>query len=212
MIEPADLATLLDAEPITTLSLAARSVFDTQIGGVSVVSHPGKLDIYDVMTRDLVRAPGIALGWTQIKATRETAGHYCLPVEFAAYIVVEDYADRTRGRRIPREQVALAIGTRLLAILNDPDLADWGLADVNLPLADPAPEFRPMFTATAYQKGTAYYAVTWTQEIVDLGPDFLGGDTPAFAAPDEERGPGLKFPEESGIPPEIAAMIAADSE
>ncbi|KZM49453.1 hypothetical protein [Labrenzia sp. OB1] len=210
MIEPVHILNLIEADPVSLAALAISSVLEEQLQGVAVRSHPGKLDIYDVVSRDLVKSPGIALGWTQIRAMRQTAGHYCLPVEFAAYVVVEDLADRQRGRRFPRERVAHAIGTRLLAILNDPDLADWGLANIGLPESDPAPVFRPMFTATAYQKGTAYYAVTWTQELVGLGPDFLAGATPAFTVPDEERGPGLKFPDDAGIPPEIAAMIEED--
>jgi hypothetical protein len=212
MIEPTTLTDLINADQVSVMTLAITATIDAQIGGLTVRSHPGKLDIYDVMSRDLIRAPGVLLGWTQIKAMRETAGHYTMPVDFAAYIVAEDFADKPRGRRIPRETVANAIGTRLLAILNDPDLSDWGLANIGLPLTEPAPAFRPMFTATAYEKGTAYYAVTWTQEVIGLGPDFLGGETPAFMAPDEERGPGLKFPAESDIPPEIIAMIEGDGQ
>lgn len=212
MIQPTHLKDLLDSDRVSLLALAISATIDAQIGGISVRTHPGKLDIYDVVSGDLVRAPGILLGWTQIKSMREAAGHYALPVEFAAYVVAEDYADTARRRKVKRETVAQAIGTQLLALLNDPDHADWGLAEVGLPLADPAPSFRPMFTAKAYKKGTAYYAVTWTQEILGVGPDFLAGTTPAFVSTENERGPGVKFADENSIPAEIAAMIREDGQ
>lgn len=208
MIEPATLSDLIAQDPVTPLRDAIRDSLDTLFIGVTVKAHHGKLDIYDVVKREVVQAPGIALGWTRIKSPRDVSGAYALPVEFAAYIVAEDTADKATRKRISREAVAHAIGARLLAILQDPDMAGWGLQNVSLPDGDPGPELKPIFTATAYEKGTAYYAVTWTQTIIDQGLDFLGGATPAFVAPDEERGPGLKFASEGDLPPEVIAMIA----
>jgi len=209
VIEPATLSELLASDPVTPLRDAVTARLQTLFKGVAVKSHIGKLDIYDVVKRDLVAAPGIAIGWTAVKSPRDISGAYCLPVDLAAYIVTEDKP--IEGRRVDRDELAHAIGTRLLEILHDADLSSWGLENISPPDGDPGPVFKPIFTATSYEKGTAYYAVTWTQMLAGLGPDFLGGPTPAFVAHDAERGPGLKFLDESGIPPEIAAMIKEDA-
>lgn len=210
MIEPASLAELMTADPVTPLRDAIAEKLAELFPGVTVKSHIGKLDIYDVVKRDLVRAPGIAVGWTAIKSPREVSGAYCMPVNLAAYIVTEDKS--INNRRVDRAEIAHAIGTRLLDILHDPDIAGWGVDNTGLPEGNPSPELKPIFTATSYEKGTAYYAVTWTQMIADRGPNFLGGPTPTIIPPDEDGGPGLKFPEEEDIPPELVAMIEADAE
>ncbi|MGS4886091.1 hypothetical protein [Roseibium sp. MB-4] len=210
MIEPATLPELLANDPVTPLRDAVTARLKTLFKGVTVKSHIGKLDIYDVVKRELVSAPGIAIGWTAVKSPRDVSGTYCMPVDLAAYIVTEHMS--IGRQRVDRAELAHAIGTRLLKILHNADIASWGLEGITPPDGDPGPMFKPIFTATAYEKGTAYYAVTWTQMLIDLGEDFLGGPTPHFVAHDEERGPGLKFLDETNIPPEIAAMIQEDAE
>lgn len=182
---------------------------------VKIRSHPGKLDIYDVVKMAALPSPCVLVGWTRMRSSRVTDGSYTLPVDWAAYIVAEDYADTATRTRIDRDVVANAIGSRILAILNDPDLSGWGLQNISLPDPHPGPELRPMFTAKESEKGTAYYAVTWSQSLADLGPNFMGGATPAFVEPGadpEDPRPGLKFESDDLIPPEIKALMESDAE
>jgi hypothetical protein len=199
---------LIAADRMIPLRDAIVAGLASQFEGIRVIAHPGKIDIYDVVKRAVVAAPGVALGWSRVQAPREVDGSYVTPIDWAAYIVAEDYADLTGRRRVARDVVAHAIGSHLLRVLHDPDLSSWGLARVTPPAGNPGPQLKPMFTATAYEKGTAYYAVTWTQGLIDLGADFLGGETPAFVLPDtDDPRPGLKFENEDAIPAEIQALI-----
>jgi hypothetical protein len=199
---------LIAADRMSRLRDAIVATLSAEFDGVSVVAHPGKLDVYDVVKREVVSAPGVAVGWSRVQAPRQIDGSFVMPIDWSAYVVAEDHADLTSRRRIGRDVVAHAIGAHILRLLNDPDLSSWGLANVTPPVADPGPQLKPLFTAKAYEKGTVFYAVTWTQGVVDLGSDLLGGTTPAFVLPDEAHGrPGLQFPGEDAIPVEIQALI-----
>ncbi|MGX1100252.1 hypothetical protein [Amorphus sp. MBR-141] len=204
MMEPQSLLDMIQETRIEPVTAAAVRTFADLMPDVTVTGHPGKLDIADVVKRSVVRAPGVAVGWSSIKRDRQIVGTYLLSVSFAAYVVVEDYVDRAAKRRIARDVVAHAIGGRLLNILSDSDLAAWGLEGVTLPLLDPEPEFKPLFTAKDAEAGTAYYAVTWRQSIVDLGAAIMDGPTPAT----DEALPGVRFEEDFDLPPEVRAMIS----
>ncbi len=199
---------LIEADRMTALRDAIVAGLAAEFDDVKVIAHPGKIDIYDVVKRAVVSAPGVAVGWSRVQAPREVDGTFVMPVEWSAYIVTEDYAKLAEKRRISRDVIAYAIGSHILKVLHDPDLSSWGLSLVTPPEGTPGPQLRPMFTARAYEKGTAYYAVTWTQGIVGLGPDLVGGPTPAFSMPDagDDRH-GVKFPSDDDIPAEIRAMI-----
>lgn len=56
MIEPTTLTDLIDVDHVSVATLAITATIDAQIAGLTVRSHPGKLDIYDVVSRDLIRA------------------------------------------------------------------------------------------------------------------------------------------------------------
>ncbi|WP_020179787.1 hypothetical protein [Methylopila sp. M107] len=202
MIAPRPLAELIAASPLVSVKTAIATEFARLLPGVAVVVHPGKLDIADVVAGDVVRAPGIALGWTRIRTPHEAAGTFSSIVEWAAYIVAEDTA--VANRRTEREAVAHAIGSFLLDILADPETSTWGLANVAPPARDPAPELRPVFTAKSYAAGTVYYAVTWSQALFGLGALAFDefGDAPALDA----QGSSAEF---GGLPLEIAEALAA---
>ena len=208
MMEPQSLLAMIQDTRIETVTSKAVETFAGLMPDVTVTGHPGKLDIADVVKRSVVRAPGVAVGWTSIKRDRQIAGTYSLTVSFAAYVVVEHYADHAAKRSIPREAVAHAIGNRLLRILSDADLAAWGLEGVTLPLLDPEPEFKPLFTAKDAEAGTAYYVATWRQAIIDQGAAIMDGPTPEI----DETYPGVQFPEGTELPPEVLAMIEQEDE
>ena len=182
MIETRSIAQLLEADRLSPARDAIVATLDALLMGVHVRGHPGKLDVADVLQGDIVPTPGILVGWTRIRAAGATAGHFAMSVDWAAYIAVEDYADRGAQRRYDREVVGMALGRRLVAILHDDDVPSWGLDRVGFPEADPAPEFKPLFTAKSYARGLAIYAATWRQLIVCEGESYADGPNIAFEA------------------------------
>lgn len=214
-IAPATLQQLIASTRFEELRKAIVTRLGTLMPGVKVATHPGKLDINDVLAKAIVAAPGIALGWNRIRAPRDLGGTFGLPIEFVAFIVVEDFADTTAvpPRSIQREIVANAIGARLLLILADLDTSSWGLTGLTPPATDPEPEMRPVFTMKAAENGTALFVVTWTQSLVLQGVSFFDGPTPRVAADPEDGVPeGLVFDIDGDdeLPTEIRALIGRE--
>ena len=203
MIAPASLTDLVAADPLAPIKTAIRDRLAAAMPGVAVVSHPGKIDISEVVAKAVVPAPGVAVGWSRIRAARIVDGGYRLVVEWTAYVVVEDAS--IGGKRVERETLGLAIGSRLVALLEDPDNHTWGCGNLLPPEADPRPELRPMFTVRDVAAGAAYYAVTWTQTLVDVGTSLFATETPAIALAADESAIAIDFGDE--IPPEVAAML-----
>lgn len=181
MIAPRALAQLVAASRLEETQIAIVNALATLMPGVKVIRHPGKLDIADVVAKSVVAAPGVAVGWTRIRTSRDVPGTFGTIVEWAAYVVAEDRGDTSTRTRMARDTVAHAIGAFLLEILHDPDASSWGLTKLSPALSDPAPEFRPIFTAKSFEGGTVYHAVTWSQALVDNGAPFPDGPDPDLA-------------------------------
>ena len=209
MIEPKTLAELLAADPLAAVQSAIVARLKALLPGVAIVSHPGKIDISEVVAKSVVASPGIAVGWSRIRAPRLVDGSFAATVEWSAYVVVEDMA--IGGRRKGREEVGLAIGRRLVEIVEDADEQTWGLGLLLPPAADPPPELKPLFTVKDATQGAAYYAVTWTQTIVDQGRSLFAGQTPT-ATSSETGAIDLTWPDGETMPPEVLAMIAQAEE
>jgi len=203
MIEPKTVAVLLEADPLAAVQSAIVARLKALLPNVSIVSHPGKIDISEVVAKSVVAAPGIAIGWSRIRASRLVDGSTSVTVEWSAYVVVEDMA--IAGKRKSREEVGLAIGRRLVEIVEDADEQTWGRGNFLPPAADPPPELKPLFTVRDMTAGAAYYAVTWTQTMVDQGRSLFEGVTPEVAAID--GGIDFDFPEGGGLPPEVQALL-----
>lgn len=203
MIEPLSLQALLSADPLAPIKTAIRDRLAALFPGVAVVSHPGKIDISEVVGKSVVAAPGLAVGWSRIRTARIIDGGFQLAVEWTAYIVVEDRA--MGGRAVSREEIGLAIGSRLIAVLEDADTHTWGVGNLIPPAPDPRPELKPMFTVRDMAAGAAYYAVTWTQTVVDQGAGLFAAPQPSVTAADGEAGLDLTF--EGELPAEVLAML-----
>jgi hypothetical protein len=171
-MNPVSLDQLLAADPIASLQKVIVSTIKTQILGVTVINHPGKVDISELIEKTVVPAPGISIGWTRARAAGLSDGSYGLAVEWVAYIVA---AARVVGlKRTEKEEVGIALGARLLAILNDPVVSFWGRTSGLMPVSEtPVPELKPIFTVKDAAQGTAYYTVTWTQVIPDVGQTYF---------------------------------------
>lgn len=168
MIEPMSIEALLAADPLAALQVAIVSRLKVLLPGVSVVAHPGKVDVSELIAKSIVNAPGVGIGWSRVKPLALGDGSFSLSAEWVAYIVAE--ARPVAGRRIEKEAVALAIGAQLMRILHDDQASLWGiLSGLHLPEVMPAPEMKPLFTVRDAGQGVAYYTVTWTQTVADVG-------------------------------------------
>ena len=193
MIEPATLDQLLASDPVGEMQTAIVASLKSLLPGVAVVTHPGKVDLSELVAKTVVQSPGIGVGWSRMRAAGLTDGSFNITVDWVAYIVAE--AKSVASRRVEKEAVALAIGTRLLAILGDIGNSNWGMEGVLPPEATPIPEAKPLFTVKDASQGTAYYTVTWAQVLVDLGT----GDFPQPI--------GLANPDNGTIDYQAAAML-----
>jgi len=200
MIEPTSLASLLADNRVDQVKSAIVARVRALLPDVAIVSHPGKLDISDVVSEDIVKTPGIAIGWSRIRTVEDIASGFGLMIDWTAYLVVEDRADTTAKRRFERETVAHAIGGFLIRLLSDENEAAWGLTNIGLPSA---PEFKPLFTSKSFAKGIAYYAVTWSQALIETGEPPFPGIAPIVSETEDEQ---VLF-EDGDIPAEIRAMV-----
>lgn len=208
-IAPLTIAQMAASSRLETTRDAIVATFKDLCRGVTVVGHPGKLDINDVLAKAIVGTPGIALGWSRLRGVRDPGGSQGIPVDWVAYIVTEDYADRSQSppRRIARDVIAYGVGGHLLRILQDADAPFWGLTGISEPLTDPAPEMRPVVTMKTAEAGTAVYAVTWSQILLFEGASLFGGPKPAVRGlPD-----GFEFDIADGdVPTEILALLGRE--
>lgn len=173
MIASQGLDQLIATDPVGEMQAAIVACLKGLLPGVSVVTHPGKVDLSELVAKTVVQSPGIGVGWSRMRAIGLADGSFNIIVDWVAYIVAE--AKQIASKRVEKEAVALAIGARLLAVLGDVDTSNWGLKGVLPPeTASPAPEAKPLFTVKDASQGTAYYTVTWTQVLADRG----AGDFP----------------------------------
>ncbi|MCW1842298.1 hypothetical protein [Prosthecomicrobium hirschii] len=186
MMQPTPLADLIADDALTALQAAIVARLRVLLPGVTVRSHPGKIDIAAMLARAIVPPPGIAVGWTRIRSIELVDGAVDLAVEWAAYIAVEHKV--LGGRRVEREQIGFALGRQLLLILADPDETRWGLGHLLPPAESPPPQLTPLYTVEGEQEGTGYLAVTWTQTLVGQGAGLFEGPAPALAAALDDDG------------------------
>lgn len=175
-LETASIFDLIDQNDFANVREGIVDTFQSLLSGVSISSHPGKLDISDIVALDIKKLPAIMVGWTRQQITPEMANHFGLNVEFTAYIAVNDMAQVAAKRRINREDVAAAIGSRLLQILSHDAHNTFGVSNLLSPSDDKPAEFKPVFTSKSYAQGVAYYAVVWTQTIIDQGNSIATDD------------------------------------
>ncbi len=180
-MNPVSLEQLVAADRIAPVQKAIVANVQQLLTGVTVKAHPGKVDISELIAKSVVKAPGIGIGWSRIRRAALNDGAFCLLIEWVAYIAAE--AHLVAGRRREKEEIALAIGGRFMHVLADQTAQLWGLDGILPPEETPAPELKPLFTIADMAKGAAYYTVTWTQSVVDLGEDHFP-DATAKTNPD----------------------------
>jgi hypothetical protein len=168
MIAPLTIAQRLAASRLVGLLPAIEGTLKPYFPGVTVRSHPGRVDVSDLIEKDIFAPPMIAVALTRWRGPVAVDGSWRIEVECAAYIVAEDMA--VVGRAVPRQEVAHALSHGLLEILADLDAPRWGLTAITSP---ERAEARPLFTSETFAKGAAYYVVTWEQALIGFGADPL---------------------------------------
>jgi hypothetical protein len=166
-MEARSLDQMLAANPIATVQAAIVTTLKGLLPGVSIVLHPGKVDLSELVAKSVVAAPGIGIGWSRVIPVALPDVSFSAQVFWTAYVVAE--ARVVAGRRVEKEAVGLAIGQQLVAILFD-DASFWGCDGV---LPPEKPEMKPLFTIRDAAQGTIYYTVTWSQVIADIGEPAL---------------------------------------
>lgn len=204
-IQPKTLAQILDNDAVAPVHAAIVSSLQTLNPGLKIIRHPGKVDISELVSRTVVKAPGVGIGFSKMREGRRAEGVFFVSVDWIAYIVVQSAA--IAGKRREKEDLGLAIGARLLTILADETASLWGLQGI-LPVEEaPAPELKPLFTVVEQAEGMAYYTVTWTQVIADLGTSVF----PAVAGHYNETTGAIDFGSEEALD-SIAPWIPAREE
>ncbi|WP_170145873.1 hypothetical protein [Rhodoplanes elegans] len=168
MIGPATIAERLAASRLVGFLPAVEAALKPLFPGVTVRSHPGRIDVSDLIEKDIFLAPMIAVALTRWRGPVGVGGDWRLGLECAAYVVTEDMA--SDGRVTPRQEVAFALSHGILDVLADFTTSRWGLQSITSP---EDAEARPLFTSETFAKGSAFYAVTWKQSLIGLGPDPL---------------------------------------
>ena len=204
-IQPKTLAEILDNDVVAPVHAAIVSTLQILNPGLKIVRHPGKVDISELVAKTVVAAPGVGVGFVKMREGRRSDGIFFVSVDWVAYIVVQSAV--VAGKRREKEDQGLAIGARLLAILADEEASLWGRSAI-LPVETvPAPELKPLFTVRDQNEGMAYYTVTWTQVIAELGASVFPAVTGHY---DEETGT-INFGSEDALDA-IAPWIPAREE
>lgn len=197
MIAPLTIAQRLAAARLGLLPDAISATLRPLYPDVTVRTHPGRIDVADIIAGDIFLPPMIAVAVTEFSGDGQVPGQMDVVADCAAYIVTEEMA--LAGRAVGRDQVGLAIALGMLEILNDLDLPRWGMTNITPPRD---PRGRALFSALSYEKGTAYYSVTWKQVLFAEGEPMPGpvptetletvedGDIiVVWPTPDDEGGP-----------------------
>lgn len=167
MIVPRNLAELLANDPLEPVQRVIVQTLSALLTDVRVVAHPGRVDLSELLAKSVATAPGIGIGWSRVRRAMYVDGSFGALVEWVAYIVVE--AKLVSGKRVEKEAIGLAIGGQLLRILADGEKCFWGRPGIMPPERQPEPDLKPLFTVRDAANATAYYTVTWTQIVADVG-------------------------------------------
>ena len=163
-------AQLVQTSRILELRRACAAALSRIFPDVAVQEHIGKLDISDVLSGEFVNAPAILVAATKVRSEDRLSHDRDLPVTLTAYVVAEDAALGNPPMRFARDEIGYAIGDAVLAALRTEALARWGLSDIGWP---DEPTLAPLFTMKTFERGTAIYAVSWTQTLYRCHEPYL---------------------------------------
>lgn len=164
MIAPATIAQRLEDAALVQFLDAVEATLKPLFPDVTVRQHPGKIDVSDMIEKDIFVPPMIAVSAAHWRLTGDIGGLWDLSIGAVAYIVTEDMA--IGSKLVRRQEIAHALAQGLLEVLGDLDAQRWGLRAINSP---EKVEARPLFTSETFAKGSAYYVLSWEQTLSDFG-------------------------------------------
>lgn len=194
MIEPATIAQRLDRAALVIFLDAVEARLKVLFPDVTVRQHPGRIDVSDIIEKDVFNPPMLAVAAIRWKFDGDLDGSWNLDVEAAVYVVTADTAVGTKSVR--RQEIAHALSQGVLEILGDIDAHRW-----ELPCGISSPEkveARPLFTSEVFAKGAAYYVVSWTQTIYGFGTSPL--ERPVISEPQISGFEGEPIDDSDGAP------------
>lgn len=174
------LADLLANSPLQRTRDAIVATLGQLFPDIEVKSHPGRLDMADILAKGLFTAPSIHVSVWRMRNEERCSADQDLPVHWRAYVFAED---REIGGLVYKgDEIGYAIMLGLLDALADWPFAMWGLENVSAP-SDA--EGEPLLTLKTFEKGQCFYVVTWRQTLMYAGAigDNLGGDWTVDAMP-----------------------------
>lgn len=161
---PMTLSARIAASRLSPLPEAVASTLRPLFPGVTVKTHPGRIDIEDVLAGTVFAPPMIAISVVGADPSLDLAADYSVIADCCAYVISEDMA--IGNFSVGRDQVALAMCQGVVDVLADLDTSRWSLAEITSPEAI---RIRALFTQLAFEKGVAFYGVTWRQKLFALG-------------------------------------------
>lgn len=179
---------LLDALKTSRVRKLRQGIIKTlkdNLPECEVRPHPGKIDMADVLDGKIFVVPSIVVAVIRQRAAdHRMSGTRDVPVEIAAYIVTDDQALGNPPKRYERDEIGLALGDVILSLIENPDISRWDQENIDYP-SDA--QFQPLFTAKSYEKGVAFYAVTWRQTLYHRGEPWWGAIEPPPLIPAENK-------------------------
>jgi len=146
---------ILSTGRLFALRAAIVAAFAALMPEVDVRTHPGRLDMGDVLEKGVFVAPCVAVAVSRAKDAARLSRGDDLVAEITAYVVAEDLM--VGGLRVERDEFALALCETILRALADDDFAHFA-RDAGPP---EEAEATPVFTMKSFEHGAVYYAVTW---------------------------------------------------
>lgn len=170
---------LLSASRAFALREAVVETVGNAFPAVEVKSLPGRISIDDLDDKELFRPPSIGIAAVRIRpAEGRLSGQRDVPVEVVAYVVTEDGPWGENNRLVYRDELGLALCDGVLALLEQVELARWGLTDIGMPEDAAAVA---LVSVSTEQRNTAYFSVSWWQMLYGQGNPFLDMEGPVPA-------------------------------
>jgi hypothetical protein len=182
MTTPLTLKELVAVSQIQNLQDAIVATLTMLLPDLDVKSHPGKLDLNDVVDKDMFRAPALAVAITRQVEHDRLSQSRDVKVDIAIYVIVEDALIGVPPRMVKRDELGHAICDALTALLNNRSSSRWNYQAARLDFPCDV-EAKPLFTSTAFENGTAFYAVTFTQTLYNLDLPWDADPEPNLAPP-----------------------------
>lgn len=194
MIEPATIAQRLERAALVIFLDAVEARLKVLFPDVTVRQHPGRIDVSDIIEKDIFNPPMLAVAAVRWKFDGDLDGSWSLYVEAAVYVVTAETVVGTKSIR--RQEVAHALSQGVLEILGDIDAHRW---ELKCGISSPEKiEARPLFTSKTFGNGAAFYVVSWSQTLSGFGSSPL--DRPVMSAPVFEGYDGEPIDDSAGAP------------